>query len=292
LSPELAAVRPVALASPPPAVAPPTLVVQLEEHPIDSTRYVLRHWVNHRPGNWIPEPGDPITLPQERAHQAVAALVLRAEEIWSARPGRASLEFVLPVTLLNESVDWWPTEPDQPEAVPLCVEYPVVIRSLERMRTLSYHRVWRNRWEQMLTAVTLRALWALDGEGDNINQWNVRLRRDQTYTAVVLGDPPTTSRATWLKMAVRAGVPVILWDRREQGAKDFREVVGGIVSGFPMSVSDRVAELRASAARDGGAGHLGRHLAVLWDDPERLVDIPPFATLYADGHAREKFDSE
>jgi hypothetical protein len=144
----------------------------------------------------------------------------------------------------------------------------------------------------LLAASTIRVLWTLSD--DDTNQWNARLRGDLTFTAVVLGTPPT-SRVTRLKMAVRAGVPVILWDRREQRPADFEEVVAVIVSGWPMALDVRVRELRSKAAEVNAAAdasHPGRHLAVLWDDPGRLVDVPPFGPFGADGQAREHFDSE
>jgi hypothetical protein len=166
---------------------------------------------------------------------------------------------------------------------------------LERMRALSYHRFWRNRWQEMVTTGSIHAHWAPVDEED-IGLWNARMRSDEKITAVVLGSPPVLSSASGnaqLKMALRAGVPVVLWDRREQRGEDFEEVVESFVNGAPAALVNRVKELRSQAAvMDPSArnDHIGRHLTVLWDNPNRLVDVTPYAPLEVSRAHAEEFD--
>jgi hypothetical protein len=223
----------------------------------------------------------------------VEDLINRAESIWSKQPGRVALEFILPTKLLNEAVDWWCMNSDSVEAIPFCLDYPVVIRSLERMREHNCHRVWRNRWQAMLAASFTNTSWAL-GEDIDIGLWNARLRSDETICAVALGSPPTDwspSGRTQLKMALRAGVPLVIWDRRERRGDNFRESVDRLLAGPPMTLADRVQEFRIQAATSDTVlreAHLGRHLAVLWDDPDRLVDIENYVPFMVNEHVEKE----
>ncbi len=278
---ELKALRQRAAAESTAGPARPCLVVQLQEHGIDSGRYILSSWTQRRPGPWHPQRGEDELVTLDSVERAVEKLVNHAESIWGKQPGRVVLEFILPAKLINEAVDWWCTNSDSVEAIPLCLDYPIVIRSLERMRAQSHHRFWRNRWQAMLATPFIITNWSL-GEDTDIGLWNARLRSDETIAAVALGAPP----AAWspegrmqLKMALRAGIPIILWDRRKRRDDNFRKSVDPLLAGAPMTLADRVQEFRSRAATADIAlrdAHLGRHLAVLWDDPHRLVDTDPY----------------
>jgi hypothetical protein len=90
---------------------------------------------------------------------------------------------------------------------------------------------------------------------------------------------------------LRAGIPIIIWDRRERRDDNFRESVDPLLGGSPMTLADRVQEFRSQAAIVDAAlqdAHLGRHLAVLWDDPHRLVDIDPYVPFIRDEPAEEE----
>ena len=52
--------------------------------------------------------------------------VQRAETAWVGQSEDVTVEFVLPVPLLNQAVDRWRVDAESPLAMPLCVDYPVV----------------------------------------------------------------------------------------------------------------------------------------------------------------------
>lgn len=297
LTRQLAVLRDTAAAGPASMPTQPCLVIQLAEHGIDPSRYVLSSWVQYRPGRWNPERGEDLVVALETVESVVEELLNRAETVWGKQPGQAEVEFVLPAKLLNEAVDWWHTNSGSPEAAPLCLDYPVVVRSLERMRALNYHRFWRNRWEAMISAPSIRSYWALTDE-DDIGLWNARLRADESIAAVILGEPPaahSAGRKARFFMALRAGVPIIIWDRRTRRAENFEEIVERLVTGTPLSLVKRVRDLRSQAAiadNASSAAHIGRHLAVLVDDPNRLVDATPFMQSDIYGQVKEKFGNE
>jgi hypothetical protein len=75
-----------------------------------------------------------------------------------------------------------------------------------------------------------------------------------------------------LRLALNAGVPVIIWDRRVPLDAEAIQLIEGLAEDQPDLLRHRLAELRRAAAMsDGQPHHPGRHLALLWDDPERTV---------------------
>ncbi len=205
--------------------------------------------------------------------------IRHAEAIWQGldEGDAVEIELLLPTDLLHLAVEWWHTELEAPAPTPLCLDYPVVVRSLDRMRAPHRHRVWANRW---------RALWQpppghhvfwgrSHARGDDLAGWNAQLRRDRDVTTVVLGSPPQEPAGRdELRSALNAGIPVILWDRRSPLTEEASALLGRILDGEPTELAPRIRALRMEAAElgpDERRRHPGYHLALLWDDPDRNV---------------------
>jgi hypothetical protein len=281
LTAELDALRQAARGTPLPFVSEPCIVFLLEEHPLLSQWYLLSHWVQHRPGHWQPRRGPDHEVTLADAAQVVDEVLGQAEEAWGTHAGRVRVEFVLPLSLLNEPVEWWQSNLGSPGAMPLCLDYPVFVRSLDRMRKPRLHRFWRNRWEALAAAHLMKIHWILDGDADR-EAWNRELHADESITAVALGRPPLPSlqgAEEQLWMALHAGVPVIIWDRRDRRPQDFPNLIATLAGGLPMILGDRIKDLRIQAALSGDAGidgHAGHHITILWDDPGRLIDVSSY----------------
>lgn len=259
--------------------APACLVVQLSKHGISSDEYLLSHWRQRRPGSWRPERGEDQIVALDEVEAAVEQLVGSVEEDWGERPGRPVLEFVLPLQLLNNPMEWLPTASHSSSATALCLDYPVALRSLERMRARRYHRRWRNRWQQLMAAPRIVCHWDTTGErGHDPVRWNSTLAADDRLVSVALTAPPLPEpegRQATLEAALRAGVPLAVWDRRPTPPGDFRKRVDKLLKGTAAELPQRVRQLRseaATAAAPRREAHAGRHLAVLLDDPNRMVD--------------------
>jgi hypothetical protein len=77
--------------------------------------------------------------------------------------------------------------------------------------------------------------------------------------------------------ALRAGVPVVLWDRRGSSDPAFRTALHDLLDRHdPRGLPGVVRALRiASSDRDAEAETVvGRHVALLWDDPDRMPVAP------------------
>ncbi|MFD4372133.1 hypothetical protein [Streptomyces sp. NPDC058486] len=296
LTPQLAAVRAEIAREATAQPAPACLVVQLCKSGSHPEEYLLSHWRQIRPGPWRPERGEDRLVTLAEVPAAVGELVERAEKEWAGRPGRPVLEFVLPFHLLNHPMEW--PAPGSDLTTALCLTYPVVLRSLERMRAKEHHRKWHNRWQQMLDTPDTACHWDTAGRrGHDAVRWSSALIADERLVSVALGAPPLRTPGggpSSLETALRAGVPLAVWDRRREPPAEFRRRAKKLLKGKAIELPQRVKKLRSEAAT-AAAGqrdvHVGRHLAVLFDDPHRLVDwsgVPATAA----GNARGGHDDE
>ncbi|MFE5911528.1 hypothetical protein ACFQ6B_20940 [Streptomyces wedmorensis] len=279
LAVQLDAVRTETSGDPAAQPAPACLVVQLDRHGMDPNRYLLSHWRQIRPGPWRPQRGEDQVVSLGEVEATVERLVFEAEKDWAGRPGKPVLEFILPMHLLNRPMEWLPLASDSAFAAALCLSYPVVLRSLERMRAPHFHRRWHNRWQQLQDAHETVCHWDTAGRrGHDPVQWNSRLTADERLVSVALNAPPLPGpdgSLASLETALRAGVPVAVWDRRPGASGDFRRRARKLMKGKATELPQRIQRLRNEAATAAAAQrdhHVGRHLAVLFDDPNRIVD--------------------
>ncbi|MCO8271726.1 hypothetical protein M1L60_14105 [Actinoplanes sp. TRM 88003] len=256
----------------------PCLLIQIERDGIESGRCEVRYWIQRRLRHWDPEPSDPQQTTFRELERVLQQAIRHAESSWHDLDEPVGIELLLPVDLLNTAVEWWHTELGSAAPVPLCLDYRVVVRSLDRMRAPHRHRVWNQRW---------RSLWQnprpprvqqgrSDADKEGLGPWTARLRENLDVTAVVLGaSPEEEAGGQELQSALRAGIPVILWDHRPGAlASEMAQLLGRVTAVPPGELIDRVHALRHNAGLLASAAqhrHPGRHLAVLWDDPDRNV---------------------
>jgi len=199
--------------------------------------------------------------------------VRQAERAWRGSADQVRIEFLLPTRMLNTAVEWWRTDLDAPVPSPLCASYDVVLRNLDRMRAEHRHRVWTVRWTALWRDDGLGAARRPDPAGQDPRQWDVKLRSNTDLGLVVLSTSPDREPGRLeLDVALRAGVPVILWDRRGPADDAAATAVGTLAQAAPAYLLGRLRQLRVHAAQSRPADtHPGRHVAVLWDDPNRLI---------------------
>src|SRR6185369_4511291 len=139
------------------------------------------------------EPGaDATPTSLRRAERVVADALRRAETAWRESEDPVAVEFLLPTELLHLDVEWWRTELGSAEPSPLCVDYVVTVRSLDRMVAEFRRRVWANRWNALwLEPPAHRLYWGqLATGGVAASAWDAGLRQDNRLTSVVLSAPP------------------------------------------------------------------------------------------------------
>lgn len=285
--PELKAVR-RSLGQPRPAVAQAAkshayLVFQLQREGPSTDLYRLSYWRQlDITGGWYPQRGNDFVGKLDEIKQRVATLTEAAESDWAPYEADISVEFILPRELLNLNVEQWQWEAESDFPEPMGCHFPVCVRSLERMTARKWHRQWYIRWRQLKSQSRERGViapeagfWGEPGAEPNLRRLTSYFERVPGVVALVLGMPPADGVTSFDEVAVglRAGVPVIIWHRKDCGSDEFVAMVKDLLhAGDPGHLLERVRLVRTSAFADEAVGgHVGNHLAVLWDDPERVV---------------------
>ena len=254
------------------------LVIVVQPDGIDpNNRYLLSHWRQDDPAEWPPARGDTRMVAFDELERSVDDLVVSAERAWSGHSGAVALEFVLPRALLNLPVHRWHKEHDSGDPRLLCLDYPIVVRSLERMRSPHWHRVWHQRWQILMNDPSAaRVHYGQLADTAQRHRIDAVLSDPRWVLMVLTASPPSQPRAgaDELAAALRSGLPALVW-HPEASSDDLREVVTWLVDGDRLgdlpgrAQASRQAALRASGAPFDPA--IAHDLVVLWDDPHRLV---------------------
>lgn len=209
---------------------------------------------------------------------------------------RAQVEFLLPWSLLGHPVERWLTDA---HGYLVGHKYPVVVRSLDRIRQRSWHRDWERRWRALqhwaaAGCASGRVGWLVTdpatalaedcdavhvrGRDGEIRGW-LDAHPDAAGMALAFAyDHRDARHSASVREAVCEGVPFMVW-RRDDG--DPAELAlrlgeygrpggpggsgGGRSEGPDMPT--RMQRWRRGAARDD-IGDMRNHLTLFWDDPE------------------------
>ncbi|MBT2420242.1 hypothetical protein J7F01_13270 [Streptomyces sp. ISL-22] len=260
--------------------SPTSYVIIRLRHLLDSdgdTDILLSYWWRVHPGEQQRGKDRRITLGQ--AEKAVRALIHNAESEWAYLRSDIAVEFLLPRVLLDLGVERWRKTAFQGVGGVLGEDHHVVLRSLDRHDRRDLHGRWGSRWRAFTEGNAGRVHWfPEDGRA--------HLLSEPPPAVVVLSEAPGSAQGdAWahgrtdeLGEALRAGVPIVLWDRRGLADPAFRaelrdllerhdlRTLPGVVKALRIATADRDAEANAV---------VGRHVALLWDDPDRMPVGPP-----------------
>lgn len=261
--------------------------IHLDPDSTDSSLYYLSAYIRHDSHSMVPliEPDDnPYTEEQIRTRIGRA---LNSPEMTWFHPDELRVEFLLPNTLINLSVDQW-----RVGMVTLGVQYQVVVRSMTRLGELAgTYRRWQDKWVRARQAEFF-SLAAGPEPGlrlaDSVNWLTERAAAqdpDQVYVTLtepdgpvclLLTQPPDPDHCVALRVALDAGIPVMLWSRSPEA--DLSGDLSGLLpddgASFPLpDLPLRVLAFRRSAAGRGADDHqLARNLTLLYDDGSQALD--------------------
>lgn len=281
---ELQALR-RAFRAPPPGPAPNEpayLVLMLRQVGLAGEAFQLCHWTQiDLSEGWHPERGDDFFGALDDVKRQVAVLIEEVETKWARYQPDIRIEVVLSGELLNLDVDQWSWEVESALPVPIGCRYSFAIRSLERMQTGKWHRSWHARWTvlngqlQQYGGVDPESVRRGEG-GDDIRRLVADFEINPKLVSLTLSAPPDGSENGGGEVAVglRAGVPVMVWHREDCDSEEFLAAARELLHGDgPGTVLQRIKQVRTTAYQSH-ADHVGHRLALMWDDPHRLV-VPP-----------------
>ncbi|MFE0449247.1 SAV_2336 N-terminal domain-related protein [Streptomyces fungicidicus] len=259
-----------------PGTPTPLCLVLAVDPARDGSRDIVVHsWHSITSRSWNPVPGestvttlDALNHVVERGLRQMTRLAAQAFYV----------EFVLPYDLLNHDVAGLRCRIGDGRPIPLGLRHPVHLRSLERMRSdnVVVRSVWRERWHTLGTRGIRTHEWRTSDER-RPDMWQADLAGRPDCTAAVLDAPAEPAASQALKAAIAEGVGVAVWDRRGTFAEERREVVRAVFDTVNRreQLPTAIHRLRRNAGtHDNSTSLLGAHIAFLWDDPTRPVDIP------------------
>ncbi|GIG59660.1 hypothetical protein Lfu02_40320 [Longispora fulva] len=246
----------------------------------NSGRYHLRLW-RYRDADTVEEVG-PEYGPASLADVFQKLQAVLPEQLTRAEQHRAPVmvELIVPPELLDEEFDDWRIWPDE-DWVSIGTRYAVVLRDLRRLENDRFRVSWERRWDAAL-AKDLGAILQFVGCAPITSRKSMAgwLEEDLSRSALVLpaGLRSSTSLVA-LDIALRGGVPVVLWSRGGcTGCADETLCVGArFYSGLRAALSaetmadlpERIKTLRNAADASQDPEHCGHGVALLWDDPRR-----------------------
>ncbi|MFE6889608.1 hypothetical protein [Streptomyces sp. NPDC057694] len=260
----------------PDGTVPRALVVMVDPAYDRTDRIYVRHWVNAAAGFWQPRAFAPEETTLDGLGPAVLRAVRHGEAQWAGGTDDSPVhvEFVLPHALLNHDVARLKVAADALEPLPLDLRYYIHLRSLDRMRARDARQreLWRKRWRTFQEAPAAET-YRWDGVADPLTSWKERLRDNPRATGVILQHPAERGRGLEaLKVALTEGVGLVVWDRRPDMPQSV-ELLQLLLGHSPGQLPFKVHQLRVRAeTEEVGRLLVGRYIAFLWDDPNRLVD--------------------
>ena len=256
---------------PPEDVAPKYCVVQLDADGIESDRFLVS--LLFQEGTEQPEP---LRAPDDRVYardqvRALISTLLNEPRLAGAED--LTFEFVLPTQLINEPVDQWRVGFG---GFALGLRYPVVVRSLDRVRHVrDSFAIWRSSWASFGAAqfqLNDPAVgWISAQAQENRDQLYATLATAAAPACLLLEVAPVPEKCNALITALQAGKPALLWCRH--AAVDIRAALAALMAqAAPLrELPHHIFEFRRRSVSAGaGEGDLAHHLTLLWDDADRI----------------------
>ncbi|WP_416978794.1 effector-associated domain 2-containing protein [Streptomyces sp. T028] len=262
--------------------------------PRRETRYQLSARVRYAESSGLhEEPGCEPTHVMSRARLpvAVAEMLTRLSERWRSRAEGVALHFFLPVELCSEPVEWWKRNPKLGYSNPLLSKYKEIsIHSLERMQNPELHHAWRMRWARWRGQPKRWEIhWCDRGErsvDEHLSLLDARIGKQDEVVAMVLSTSPRAKGglgAREVYVALDLGVPILVHGRVDRVSQEhFRPLIKDAISTNEglAKLPTRLGEWKGDSAAGGvnqREADIIRHIGIVWDDPELLLDGGPSA---------------
>jgi vWA-MoxR associated protein C-terminal domain/Effector-associated domain 2/vWA-MoxR associated protein middle region 0 len=261
------------------------LVIECRPDGADSSRYLISAWlqVGAGPGTRLQCDEEPVPL--NRLHLILEALLINDQRVVGRHAPDLTVEFVLPRSLLGAPLDQLKITVEGFERS-LGIEYPVVVRSHDRLRRGALHHNWRRKWNWLQGHPAGAGVCWVSQPREADQEWLFAMLSERSSVCLAMAFPPwgdDLGPADELWVGLQAGAPIIVWCRDRRDPVRFISEIRDLLSSDLMSLPQKVLNLRQEAVRtrtkEPAHDHLGFHLTLVFDDADRLPE--PYIRLRA-----------
>ncbi|SEG16258.1 hypothetical protein SAMN04489712_103449 [Thermomonospora echinospora] len=262
------------------------LIIEFRPDAVDADRYLTSAWlqIDDAHGAML-RCDDEDPLPRTRFPRVIEELLTDPRVVNRPRP-ELIVEFVLPRSLLCVPLDQIRVDIEGLERR-LGIEYPIVVRSFDRMRKPALHHNWRRKWNWLRDNPARAGMCRLPRHADFDEErlYNT-LVSDESSVCLALAFIPRNeyeSPPDELEVGLHAGVPIAVWCRWEREPGRFFAEVQELWGQGALELPESVLALRRKALRaldeTAAENHLGFQLTLMFDDADRLPE--PYVRLSA-----------
>ncbi|MFF5262193.1 hypothetical protein ACFY4C_24925 [Actinomadura viridis] len=236
-------------ASAPSPVRDAFLVIECRPDGAAPDRFLISAWLQlaGEPGVMLRCDEEP--QPLGRLPALVEALLVEDGRVAARENPELTVEFVLPRELLNLPFDQFTiTVAGLPRR--LGIEHPVVMRSLDRLRHQALRHNWRRKWERLRDEPGSATVTWIGEPGRYDGEELYTLLSEPSSVGLALAFPPGEGAPgpvdeVWV--GLQAGAPIVAWCRDERDPVRFAEEVRALLGSDPLSLPQRVRDLRRKA---------------------------------------------
>lgn len=217
-----------------------------------------------------------ITFVPEKLPLLLSKLVQQCfEEYLQGQPTELTIEIFLPRDRLYDEVEKWSYKDCEGFDITIGSEHRVVVRSYDRLKTLRTQQgsYWRKNWEKVqLTWKDIPCTEQITTVSQAcFDPSNLRKSLVEKIVLKVCCNLSNSERNDLLSAIHSAGTPIIIWSRCELQSLKNPEHFEALLKKPLQELSACVREQRLAVDNEM---HLGNHLVLLWDDPNRIPPNP------------------
>ncbi|WP_147449384.1 effector-associated domain 2-containing protein [Actinomadura pelletieri] len=254
------------------------LIIECAPDALEPDRYLVTAWlqVGREPGSTLRCDDEAMSI--SRITDLLEQLLTSESSVVGRRDPDLTIEFVLPRPLLDHPVEQSKIKIAGFEHR-IGIKYPVVVRSLDRMRLAATHHGWRHKWAWLRGNAVDTPVCLVTRRGEYDQEELYSKLSEASPAVLALAYPPWGGENEepdehWIGLL--AGTPVIAWCRDGRDPALFAREVKDLLAADLMKLPRRTMELRRQAlsdVREGpGPGHLGLHLTLVFDDADRIPE--------------------
>jgi len=196
------------------------------------------------------------------------------EEYLQGQPAELTIEIFLPRDRLCDEVEKWSYQDSEGLDITIGAEHRVVVRSYDRLKTLRKQQgsYWKKNWESVrINWLDIPCIEQITTISPGFDPNHLRKSLIEKIVLKVCCNLSNSDRDALLKAIHSAGTPIVIWSRCEVTNLKNPHHFDALLEKPLQELSTCVKEQRLAADHEM---HLGNHLVLWWDDPNRIPPNP------------------